>query len=565
MDQEFDFSFLRKECIGIDAFFETPYGQRLLVYCDYTASGRCLRFIERYLMDIQRTYANTHTEDDVSGRSMTLLLHQAEQKIKEAVNAGPDGRLIAVGAGSTAAIDKCQQILGVQLPPATRCLLSSLLCLDPLIPEGRSPVVFVGPYEHHSNEVTWRQGIAEVHEVGLSPDGGIDLDHLEALLRRPQNTGRRLIGSFSAASNVTGRLSPVHDIAALLHRYGAIACFDYAASSPYVRIDMCPEPSSLEASSGEDRGLDAIFLSPHKLIGGPGSAGILVFKKNLYDCNLDPTVGGGGTVDYVGPSGHDFVRDIEQREKAGTPGVLQTMKAALAYEVKERIGPERLEEREQQLLRKAFDQWTKNPNIEILGNPDPSQRIAIVSFNLKDPRGGYLHPRLATVLLNDLFGIQSRAGCSCAGPYGHRLLNIDEDLAGRYRRQVLLGHEAIKPGWCRIGFHFIMDDLEADYIIQAVDFLARRGWLFVSEYHLDLDSGTWTHKSGNELSEEFSLDAALSSGPLLHEPLSEEKRAKIYKQFLNKAEAIAHSLESLAPVSSKKLPGELGELQFFSL
>ncbi len=564
MDQTLDFSFLRQECIGIDAFFETPFGKRLLVYCDYTASGRCLRFIERYLMDIQRTYANTHTEDDVSGRSMTLLLHQAEQRIKDAVHAGPEGRLIAIGAGSTAAIDKCQQILGVQLPPATRCLLITILGRDPLFPSSASPVVFVGPYEHHSNEVTWRQGVAEVHEVGLSEDGGVDLVHLETLLQRPENKGRRLIGSFSAASNVTGRISPVHEIAALLHRYGAIACFDYAASSPYVKIDMCPEPIE-GVDPNEDRSLDAIFLSPHKLLGGPGSAGILVFKERLYDRNLPPTVGGGGTVDYVGPHGHDFVHDIEQREKAGTPGVLQTMKAALAYEVKNRVGTKRLEEREQELLQRAFIQWKANPNIEILGNLDPEKRIAIVSFNLKDPRGGYLHPRLVTVLLNDLFGIQSRAGCSCAGPYGHRLLNIDQELAERYRRQVLKGHEGIKPGWCRVGFHFIMDDIEADYIIDAVDFLARRGWIFVSEYELELDSGTWTHRSGKELVENFSLDAALSLGPLRHDPLPEEKRAKLYQQFLEEAEVMAKSLEPKAPSSPKKLPGELGELQFFSL
>ena len=515
-------------------------------------------------MDIQRTYANTHTEDDVSGRSMTLLLQQAEQRIKEAVNAGPKGRLIAVGAGSTAAIDKCQQILGVQIPPATQHRLSAILEMHPLFPKSASPVVFVGPYEHHSNEVTWRQGVAEVHEVGLSEDGGIDLAHLERLLQRPENKGRHLIGSFSAASNVTGRISPVHDIAALLHRYGAIACFDYAASSPYVTIDMCPEPTE-GANPDEDRSLDAIFLSPHKLLGGPGSAGILVFKEDLYDTSLAPTIGGGGTVDYVGPHGHDFVHDIEQREKAGTPGVLQTMKAALAYEVKERIGAKQLEKREQELLGRAFKKWKTNPHIEILGNPDPEKRIAIVSFNLKDPRGGYLHPRLVTVLLNDLFGIQSRAGCSCAGPYGHRLLNIDQELAERYRRQVLEGHEGIKPGWCRVGFHFIMDDIEADYIIDAIDFLAHRGWLFVSEYQLDLDSGTWTHRSGQELAENFSLDAALSTGPFQHEPISEEKRKRIYQQFLEEAETLALSLEPLAPSTSEKLPGELGELQFFSL
>ncbi len=277
--------FLRQQLIGCDSTFTSPFGERLMVYCDYTASGRCLLFIENYLESLQRNYANTHTEDDITGRSMTELLHEAEAMIKTAVNAGPDGRIIAVGTGASGAIDKLQQILGITCPPATHELLNH--ALDEFIGTKRrqefetclarlQPVIFTGPYEHHSNEISWRQGMATVVTVDLADDGGIDLDHLERLLGQPEYQGRLRIGTFSAASNVTGMRSPVHEIAGLLHRHDAIACFDYAASAPYVEIDMNP-PKTGE----DDPSIDAVFISPHKIIGGPGSSGAPVCNKRI--------------------------------------------------------------------------------------------------------------------------------------------------------------------------------------------------------------------------------------------------------------------------------------------
>ncbi|MBI2779324.1 MAG: aminotransferase class V-fold PLP-dependent enzyme, partial [Gammaproteobacteria bacterium] len=442
--------------MGIDAPFQTPFGERLMVYCDYTASCRSLHFIENYLIQLQRSYANTHTEDDITGRRMTQRLHEAEQIIKGAVNAGPQGRIIACGTGSTGAIDKFQQLVGIACPPATRQMLYGILGdwlgadeVDAVtyFVKACSPVVFVGPYEHHSNEVTWREGLATVVKVQMAADGSVDLAHLEALLQEPAYQGRLRIGSFSAASNVTGMISPVHEIARLLHCHGALACFDFAASGPYVHIDMTP-PSG---PNGGDPSLDAVFISPHKFLGGPGSSGVLIFNERIYQRHLAPSVGGGGTVDYVGYEEHDFTQDIEQREKAGTPGALQTMKASLAFQVKQAVTVERIEAREQELLQRACVKWQANPNIEILGNPDPARRLAIVSFNVRDGEGRYLHPKLATTLLNDLFGIQSRAGCSCAGPYGHRLLDIDNETSERYRQSIREGYFGIKPGWCRLG------------------------------------------------------------------------------------------------------------------
>ncbi len=560
------FEYLRQQIVGVDSTFETPFGRRMMVYCDYTASGRCLNFVERYLQGLQRIYANTHTEDDRTGRSMTQLLHEAEASIKRAVNAGPHGRLIACGTGATGAIDKFQQLVGVALPPVTRDRLrakaQAFLGEDKVaefqaFQRDQQTVVFVGPYEHHSNEVSWREGLATVVDVGLLPDGGIDLEHLEALLKDPRYLDRPRIGSFSAASNVTGMRSPVPEIARLLHRHGAMACFDYAASGPYVRIDMNP-------ADDPEAALDAVFISPHKYLGGPGSSGVLVFNEHLYRRDLPPSVSGGGTVDYVSPTDQDFVRDIEEREKAGTPGVLQTLKAALAFEVKNAVGVDRIEARETELLERAIGRWQAHPRIEILGNPDPRRRVNIVSFNLRDASGLYLHPKLVTVLLNDLFGIQSRAGCSCAGPYGHRLLGIDQDTSEAYRAWVRKGYQGIKPGWCRVGFHYVMDDCEADYVLQAVEFLAEHGHRFMPLYTFDAGTGAWTHRTFDESEERFSLEAALEYADPTETALASDIRRHVYASYLNEATRLAQELGEPEPSTRPDLQETFGDLQFFA-
>ena len=562
------FEFLRSQIVGIDSAFDTPFGRRLMTYCDYTASGRCLVFVERYLQSLQRVYANTHTEDDLTGRSMSRLLHAAERAIKESVNAGPHGRIVACGTGATGAIDKLQQIVGIALAPATRKAVGDLM--RDFFGEERleafkayqlahQPVVFVGPYEHHSNEVTWRQGLATVVEVNLAADGSVDLAHLESLLKDPEYQGRLRIGAFSAASNVTGMRSPVREIARLLHAHDAYACFDYAASAPYVEIDMNP-PRDVNG----DASIDAVFLSPHKFLGGPGSSGVLVFNERMYSRDLPPSVGGGGTVDYVSPIDQDFIKDIEEREKAGTPGVLQTLKAALALELKRRIGVERIEAREQELLQRAMTRWSPHEGIEILGNPDPSRRIGIVSFNLRDARGRYLHPKFATVLLNDLFGIQSRAGCSCAGPYGHRLLGIDQPTSELYRDWVRKGFQGIKPGWCRVGFHYAMDDAEAGFIVDAVEFIAEHGHRFLPLYAFDPGTGMWSHREFRETHDAFSIDATLEARGCDTTALPLAERTRIYAECLAEARECAARLGE--PASPTKVAVEqFGELQFFNV
>lgn len=395
----------------------------------------------------------------------------------------------------------------------------------------------------------------------MDSEGAIDLQYLEKELQNPAYQDRKRIGSFSAASNVTGMLTPVHQIASLLHKYKAIACFDFAASAPYVEIDMDPPPGKYDG----DASLDAVFISPHKFIGGPGSMGVLVFKEHIYHKELPPSVSAGGTVDYVGPDSQNFIKEIEERERAGTPGVLQILKAALAFQIKDHIGVETIEKRESELVGRTFDRWLANPYIEILGNQDPDRRIGIISFNLKDHRGKYLHPKFVTSLLNDLFGIQTRAGCSCAGPYGHRLLNIDNETSEKYRKWVVKGLCGIKPGWCRVSMHYAMDDLEADFILDGVEFVADHGHRFLSLYNFDLHSGTWTHKFDQVDLEGFSLAAALDCSGYHKSTLSDQERKHLYCTFLGEAKSLADQLAKEGLPKEHCLEPELEALKFFSM
>ncbi len=557
---------LRAQTIGADAVVTTPFGRRPLLYADYTASGRQLAFIEEHLQRLAALYANAHTIDSLTGRTATRLLHDAEAAIKDALNAGPGGKVVCVGSGSTGAIHKLQEILGVAIPPATLRELTVRLTealgaedADRLTRDLREqgPVVFVGPYEHHSNEITWREGICTVVEVALNADGQVCLDDLTRHLRDARWEGRRRIGSFSAGSNVTGVLAPVHEIARVLHAHDALALFDYAAAGPYIEIDMCPE--------GDPEGrLDAVFLSPHKFLGGPGSCGLLVFNQDLYPSDLAPSVGGGGTVVYVSDLVHDYVDDIEERETAGTPGLFQTLRAAYALDVKRAVGVDAIRGREHALVERALERWLALPQVELLGPTDHTDRLGILSFNIRDPWGTTLHPRFVTVLLDDLFGIQSRAGCSCAGPYGHRLLGIGPSVSARLRTCVLDGLEGVKPGWARVGFHYTHDDAEADYLIEAVAFVAEHGSRLLPLYEFDVHSGAWTHRAGLPDTPSYSLVMALAgSDPVLDALGESADRPALFAQALEEARALAASLPE--PTPRTVTPGEFSDLQFFAV
>ncbi len=468
--------------IGEDEAIATPFGLRRVTYADYTASGRSVSFIEDFIREmVLPLYANTHTEASGTGSQITRFREDARRIVREGVGASDDHVVIFSGSGSTGAIHKLIDCLELRVPAG----LDDRYGLVAQIPAGERPVVLIGPYEHHSNELPWRESIADVVTVPEDQDGRIDLAALEDALRT--HAARPLkIGSFSAASNVTGIISDVDEISSLLHRYGALAFWDFAAAAPYVEIEMVPEA---DPSAGKD----AVFLSPHKFVGGPGTPGILVARRDLFH-NRVPSVPGGGTVAYVNPTEHRYLEDVEHREEGGTPEIVGSIRAGLAFQLKDAVGVEAIREREESFVHRAMHRWEAQPDIEILGSHD-LPRLSIVSFVVRH-EGRFLHHNFVVALLNDLFGIQSRGGCSCAGPYGHRLLGIDPETSLEFGREIAMGCEGIKPGWVRVSFNYFFTETVFEFVLDAVALVAAQGWKLLPRYRFEPATGMWRHVEG---------------------------------------------------------------------
>jgi selenocysteine lyase/cysteine desulfurase len=541
--------YVRSQIIGIDLLLKTPFGDRNMLYADYTASGRGLAFIEEKILNIQKSYANSHTEGSYSGNFATKMVHLAEERIKKVVNAGEHGKIVFTGTGSTGALERLQKIIGVYLPPASwERIYNSLSPTERLKIENSRPVVFLGSYEHHSNEIMWRESMAEVVVIKLNNEGLFDLKDLEKKISDEKYAQRVKFASFSAGSNVTGIKTDTYSIARICHEYNTRVFFDFAAVAPYIEIDMNKDEHSY---------FDAIFFSPHKFLGGPGTTGVLIFNENIYNKDLPPTTAGGGTVDYVGFYNIDYTKDIEAREKPGTPGILQIIRTALVLEAKEKIGLSVIKEKELQYTQLFFDRFRDNENLLILGNLDPKNRIPIISFNIKH-EDRILHPSFVTKLLNDLFGIQSRSGCNCAGPYGHLLLDIDDDLSQQYRKLINQGFDGFKPGWVRINLHYSFTEDDVEFLVQAIEFIIQYGYLFIQKYAFNRVTGDWSYMGFKEDPVNLSLENSFKP------QAANLKEIKVLRQsYLRDAKEIASQVEKSGFKPFLKDRQDMEELKYF--
>lgn len=434
---------LRSGLIGKTATLEGPYGVKQLLYADYVASGRALMQIERFILEeVLPYYANSHTEASHCGGFMTRLRREARAVIAECCDAGSEHAVIFAGSGATAGINRLVRLLGVEQALAA----------------GQKVRIIVGPYEHHSNILPWRESGAEVIEINEAQSGGPDIEAFKAVLNKPAEL---TICSFSAASNVTGIMTDVEAITRIAKASGAGMVWDYAGAGPYLPIRM---------SYGADAEVDAVVVSPHKFIGGPAASGVLIMRRDASVISK-PSWPGGGTVKFVSPNSHDYSDSLEAREEAGTPNVVGDIRAALAFLVKDALGADYFAARNAELTARALTAWRDLDRIELLGELAP-QRLPIFSFRVKDGRGGYIHQQLVTRMLSDRFGIQARGGCACAGPYVHRLLSIDDDQSEEIRQAILNGEEIRKPGFIRLNFSVLLSDQDVDFILSAVAELA---------------------------------------------------------------------------------------------
>ncbi|OCB78596.1 aminotransferase class V-fold PLP-dependent enzyme [Flavobacterium crassostreae] len=467
------FEQFRSPIIGIDQEFLSPYGVQKIIYTDWTASGRLYRPIEEKLMNQLGPFvANTHTETTVSGTVMTKAYHQARDHIKKHVHANAQDVLLTDGTGMTGVVNKFQRILGLKVPENLKDFIT--------IPDQKRPVVFVSHMEHHSNQTTWLETIADVVVIPSDQEGLFCTKNLENLLDQYQDRNFK-IASITAGSNVTGIRTPYHEVAKIMHQHSGLCFVDFACSAPYVSIDMHPEDPLCA--------LDAIFFSPHKFLGGPGTPGVLVFNKKLYQ-NMVPDNPGGGTVSWTNPWGkHKFIDDIEDREDGGTPGFLQVIKTALAIALKEQMGVENILAREHELITYVFEELGKVSTIKILAGQH-QDRLGVISFYIEE-----LHFNLGVKLLNDKFGIQTRGGCSCAGTYGHFLLHVDQETSDTLIDQISLGDLIRKPGWIRMSIHPTTTNAEIKLVCDAIKSLAQNHFSWALEYQYNKLTNEYVHQN----------------------------------------------------------------------
>lgn len=473
---EHHFSKYHDDIIGQYQTIKTPYHDSIrIIYADWTASGRMYRPIEELMLnDFYPFVANTHTDTNHTGSTMTYAYHRAQQIIKKHVNASEEDVLISSNSGMTGVVNKFQRLLGLRIHESFKDQIQ--------LTEEDRPIVFISHMEHHSNQTTWLETVAEVIVVPPDQSGLVSIENFEKSIEKYKHRKTKIV-AITSCSNVTGIITPYLEIAELIHRHNGLCFVDFACSAPYIEIDMHP------VSNKKGRYLDAIYFSGHKFLGGPGTTGILIFNIKLYH-NSIPDISGGGTVSWTNPWGdHKYIDDIEAREDGGTPSFLQTIKVAMCMQLKNEMNVECIRKREDEILCMIWKELKGVSNLHILGK-EHEKRLGVISFYIEE-----LHYNLGVKLLNDRFGIQTRGGCSCAGTYGHYLLNVTPEKSRKITDEIDQGNSSNKPGWIRMSIHPTHTNQEIGFILNAIKQLAEHHLEWKKDYVMDLAKGVITSKN----------------------------------------------------------------------
>ncbi len=471
------FEQFRENIIGQNQIFKSPYGNHKIIYADWIASGRLYQKVEDKISKTFGPYvANTHTETSETGTIMTKAYHEAKDIIRKHVNSNENDVVITSGFGMTGVVNKFQRILGLKSCDTIhkgKCTHENK----------EKPIIFITHMEHHSNHTSWYETYADIIILKSDNEGRVDLEEMEKIVSKYSHR-QKIIGSFTACSNVTGVTTKYHKMASIMHKYGGLCFIDFAASAPYVDIDMHPE--------NKDEALDAIMFSPHKFLGGPGSSGVLIFNKDLYSLE-SPDQPGGGTVDWTNAWGeYKYSDDIETREDGGTPGFLQAIRVALSIKLKEEMGTDNIKKREEELIDIAFTEMQKVPELHILAD-NIKDRVGAISFYIDN-----VHYNLVVKLLNDRFGVQVRGGCACAGTYGHLLLDVSIEESHRITNMIDNGDLSKKPGWIRLSIHPTMTDEDL--------YIACNGLLQIQKNHKEWEKDYIYNNKTNEFTHKMFID-----------------------------------------------------------
>ncbi len=440
--------------VGLEALIPLIDGScRRYINLDNAASTPPLKAVQQAVDDFLVYYSSIHRGTGFKSQLSTQVYEQARSIVMDFVGANPADHTCIFGKNTTEAINKLSRRL-------------------PLF--GKRNIVLASGMEHHSNDLPWRAAAQVIH-IRLTPDGHLNLDDFEAQLGKYAD--RIALVALTGASNVTGYLNPIHELAKKTHAVGAFFMVDSAQLAPHRKINMLPldDPAHL----------DFITLSAHKMY-APFGTGALIGRKDVFE-HGDPDMTGGGTVEIVTLDNVVWTTPPE-RDEAGSPNVVGAVALAAAIRQLEMVRMPEVARHEADLTSYALEKLNASEEIEVYGDTDPStasDRLGVIPMQIKR-----VPHFLAAAVLGYEFGIGVRSGCFCAHPYILHLLGLNSEEAAEVRQRMIEGDKSEMPGLIRASFGLYNTRTEVDSLVDALHHISAGE--YKGKYTQDKASGEYT-------------------------------------------------------------------------